>query len=161
VAIADYPLYRGIGKLVGMELLGPVTRLEEKVAQVRDAYEKKKTFIFLHYKQPDTRGEDGDFLGKVKALEEFDKVLPEILKIMDLESDVIAITGDHSTPSLLKRHSHHSVPLLIYSSQNKGYDQCQRFDEKECTKGTFGRIRGSELMACLLARAGKLKKFDL
>ncbi len=160
VGIADYPLYRGIAKLLGMKVLASVETLEEKVEQLREIYEKN-TFFCLHYKTPDSMGEDGNFLGKVKALEDFDRVLPEILDIMNREKDVLVITGDHSTPSILKAHSHHSVPVLLYSTQNKGYDDSEAFSERECAHGAFGSILGVELMPCLLARAGKLKKYDL
>ncbi len=160
LAIANYPLYRGIAKLLGMTVCDSVASLTEKAEQLRDYYDDY-TFFFFHYKEPDTMGEDGDFLGKVEALEDFDRVLPSILQTMDLSRDVIAITGDHSTPSIMGAHSHHSVPLLLFSAQNKGYDKSRHFDERDCTYGTFGRVNAVELMGCLLARAGKLTKFDL
>ncbi|MDJ0761836.1 MAG: phosphoglycerate mutase [Myxococcota bacterium] len=160
VAIADYPLYRGIAKLLGMTACDPLSNLRDKVSQLRQAYDTG-TFFFMHYKTPDSKGEDKDFLGKVQSLEAFDQVFPDILDVMDLSRDVIVVTGDHSTPALLGKHSHHSVPVAIFSSVNRGYDRSEKFTEQECLNGSLGRIMGKELMGCMLARAGKLKKFDL
>lgn len=160
LAIADYPLYRGIGKLLGMSVCDPVQELSAKVQQLSTYYDEF-TFFFMHYKKPDVHGEDGEFDKKVRALEEFDAIVPEIRKIMKGALDVIAITGDHSTPSVLKAHSHHPVPLLLFAAQSQGYETAQAFNERECAHGTFGRARGVELMSSLLAEAGKVTKFDL
>lgn len=160
LAIADYPLYRGIAKMFGMTVCDPVPSLQAKVDQFRENY-ASYTFFYIHYKATDSKGEDKDFRGKVKALEDFDRVVPDILDVMDLKSDTMAITGDHSTPSLVGAHTHHPVPLLLYSGYPDHHDASSSFSELQCAGGTFGQIRGTELMGCLLARAGKLKKFDL
>jgi 2,3-bisphosphoglycerate-independent phosphoglycerate mutase len=155
-AIAVYPLYRGIAKLVGMTVLNGATDLKSEINTLKNNYEKFN-FFFLHYKDPDTKGEDGDFEGKVKALEDFDRLFPEIRQ---MSFDVLAITGDHSTPSVIGRHSHHSVPVAINSNFMKGFDRTEHFDEKECINGSLGRLKGVELMTILLANAEKLYKFE-
>ena len=155
-AIAAYPLYRGLARLVGMTVLPIATHLEHQVELLKEVFEKYD-FFFFHYKDPDSRGEDGNFLGKVEALERFDRVFPEIVA---LGSDVIAVTGDHSTPSIMKKHTEHSVPLAIRSRYMKGFDRSNAFDEDTCNQGTFGRIEGPALMKTLLAKAGKLAKWD-
>ncbi len=155
-AIAAYPLYRGIAKLISMKVLGPSTDLKSEIDILKKNF-KEFDFFFLHYKDPDLRGEDGDFLGKVKTLEYFDKLFPEIRK---LDFDVLAITGDHSTPSIIGAHSDHSVPIAINSKFMKGFDRSQSFDEEQCIYGSLGRLEGVELMTILLAKARKLRKFE-
>jgi len=155
-AIAAYPLYRGIAKLVGMKVLYGATNLKEEINMLEENY-KKFNFFFLHYKDPDSKGEDGDFIGKVRDLQYFDSLFPKIRK---MKFDVLAITGDHSTPSIIKAHSHHSVPIAINSNFMKGFDKTKHFDEKECIYGSLGRMVGVELMTILMANARKLNKFE-
>jgi 2,3-bisphosphoglycerate-independent phosphoglycerate mutase len=156
-AIALYPTYRGVAKLVGMSILdGGAKDLKDEV-DLLDKHYADFDFFYLHYKKPDMMGEDKNFLGKVEALAEFDRLLPRL--IGDERFSVIAITGDHSTPSVLGRHSEHSVPLAIHARTMKGYNKTQYFTEGECIHGSLGRLRGVELMPILLAKAGKLRKF--
>ena len=165
IAIASYPAYRGIGSLVGMALLNgssgcPGLRPGDPFGREADFLEANYSnydFFYVHYKLPDEKGEDGDFEGKVEALHCFDVHLPRLLKP---EFDVVVITGDHATPSLLARHSHHSVPLAISSRVMKGYDRSEEFTEPACLRGARGFIDGPELMGIVLGNAGRLKKFD-
>ena len=165
LAIAAYPAYRGIAMLLGMAMpngdspdqpLRPGQPFGREAAVLKRHY-SEYDFFYLHYKLTDEKGEDGDFMGKVAALHCFDRHLPELL---EPGFDVVVITGDHATPSLLKRHSHHSVPLAIHSSVMKGYDRTQEFTEPACLSGARGPIDGPELMAIVLGNAGKLRKFD-
>lgn len=153
-AIAGYPAYRGMAKLVGMEILHCGETLEDQVKvlpQNIDSFD----YIFLHFKKTDKYGEDGNFEAKVRAIEEFDEVVPEIL---ETGVDVVAITGDHSTPWSFKQHSWHPSPLLIYSKYARwGFSKA--FSERECGRGSLGRIKAIELMPLLLAHSGRLKKF--
>ncbi|OGP56378.1 MAG: phosphoglycerate mutase [Deltaproteobacteria bacterium RBG_13_52_11b] len=153
-AIATYPMYRGLAMLVGMEVLetGETIRDEmETLGQSFDRYD----FFFLHLKKTDTAGEDGDFKAKVKALQEIDRMVPSILK---LKSDVLVVTGDHSTPSLLKSHSWHPNPILLLSKYIRP-DRVRRFTERNCTKGELGRFPAVEILPLMLANGLKLKKF--
>jgi len=153
-AIAVYPMYRGIARLVGMETLKVDGDIKEEINLLKKVY-KDYDFIFLHIKKIDSYGEDGNFEGKVKKIEEFDSYLPEIVS---LEPDVLVITGDHSTPSLLKAHSWHPVPLLIKSPYVLG-GLVNSFTERECLKGELGIIPATSIMPLVLANALRLKKF--
>jgi len=155
--IAGYPMYRGLARLVGMEIL-PLElgdeRLEEKLGLLHDSW-GSYDFFFLHIKKTDSAGEDGRFSKKVELIEEFDAHLPRIL---ELEPDALAITADHSTPVALRSHSWHPVPLLLRSRYIRP-DAAARFTERECLKGGLGRFRAVELLPQLLAHALKLAKF--
>jgi len=159
-AIATYPLYRGVARLVGMTVLDRAADLEGEVAILEGAYPDFE-FFFLHYKPTDSRGEDGDFAGKVKALEEFDRVFPRIVLGSGgaYRFDAIAVTGDHSTPAVLRSHSHHPVPIAVHAQTMRSFDRTVAFDEEQCAHGTLGTMRGPELMRLLLAATGKLGKF--
>ncbi len=153
--IAVYPMYKGLASLVGMEVVRFEGKsLRDQINVLKKVWESYD-FFFLHIKGTDSAGEDGDWERKVKVIEEFDSHLPEIL---DLGPDVLAITGDHSTPSILKSHSWHPVPLLIRSPYVLG-GTSSRFTERECLKGEIGIIPGKKIMNLLLAHALKLDKF--
>jgi len=153
--IAVYPMYRGLAALVGMDVVSPrentISGELEALREVWDSYD----FFFLHIKKTDSYGEDGNWKGKVSVLEEFDTRLPEFL---ELKPDVLAITGDHSTPCLLRGHSWHPVPLLIHSPYVLG-GTSERFTERECLRGEIGIIPAEKIMNLLLANALRLEKF--
>jgi 2,3-bisphosphoglycerate-independent phosphoglycerate mutase len=154
VAVAQYPMYRGVAKLVGMESVdvGPSRDdLFETLARVWPEYD----FAFVHVKDPDKAGEDGDFDRKVEVIEEVDGYIP---RIVDLQPDVILVTGDHSTPAALSSHSWHPVPFLLRSPTCRR-DEADRFGEKWCRSGEGGLCRSEDLMPLALAHAGRLAKF--
>ncbi|HRT37590.1 MAG TPA: 2,3-bisphosphoglycerate-independent phosphoglycerate mutase [Caldisericia bacterium] len=155
LSIATYPMYKGLTKLIGMESVKvDGFSIKDEIDVLRENY-KNFDFIYLHIKKTDSYGEDGDFINKLKVIEEFDSYL---LEILSLNFDVLCITGDHSTPTIMKSHSFHPVPLLIHSSFIfKGLSE--RFTEKECLRGELGIIKGEDIMSLLLAHSRKLKKF--
>ncbi len=154
LALATYPMYRGITRILGMDTPMDLQTFEDELRLLQQEYERYD-FFYIHFKDPDKAGEDGDFEKKVERLEEADRRLPEILA---LEPDVLVVTGDHSTPTLLKSHSWHPVPLLIHSRYS-GQDRVVGFSEAECRKGSLGILRAVELMPLILANARRLKKF--
>jgi 2,3-bisphosphoglycerate-independent phosphoglycerate mutase len=155
LAIATYPMYRGIAKILGMnvaELDGE--NIDSQIRALKNNFEKYD-FFYFHFKKTDSRGEDGDFEGKVKAIEEFDSIIPEILS---LNPEVLTITGDHSSPSALAGHSFHPVPIMIWSKR-AFKDGSGRFTERDCRYGSLGLIYAVHIMPLLLAHAGRLEKF--
>ena len=153
-AIAAYPLYRGVAKLCGMDLIDTGFSIREEFETLRSVYGRGYDFFFIHIKKTDSFGEDGNLEGKVKVIEEVDANLSVVL---DCKPDVIVVTGDHSTPCTLKGHSWHPVPFLIHS-RSCGADNAQAFTESECDRGGLGVFPARTIMELALANAGKLKK---
>ncbi len=154
-AVATYPMYRGVARLLGMEVLPPPADLPETfkmAADNRDNFD----FQFIHVKYTDKAGEDGNFEWKVQVIEEVDALLP---KLLDAKPDVLVITGDHSTPAALKAHSWHPVPALLYAPETARADRLKAFNESECRFGGFGRMPLKYLIQLTLAHALKLQKF--
>jgi len=153
-AVAIYPMYRGIGQLVGMQVLPTPSTLEDELALLREHWDSFDYF-FLHHKPADSCGEDGNFDGKVAAIEALDAAVPALL---EMDPDVLVVTGDHATPSQMAAHSWHPVPVVMWGPL-AGRDQVERFGERWCRDGALGRRPGTELMPIMLAAAGRLAKF--
>ena len=154
-AIAAYPMYRGVAKLVGMDVLSTRPSVEEEFDTL-EAHWADYDYFFLHVKRIDSAGEDGDFARKVRRIQVVDGLLPRLL---DLEPDVLLVTGDHSTPSLLRYHSWHPVPVLLWSKHCRA-DRVDRFGERACMAGGLGsRFPAVDLMPLALANALRLEKF--
>ncbi len=153
-AIAVYPMYKGLAKLVGMEILGPVSTLEEQIALLEQVYDQYD-FFFVHFKYTDSTGEDGNFAEKVKRIEQFDAIFP---RIEQLKPEVLIVTGDHSTPSYLRSHSWHPVPTLLVSDCCRP-DGCDSFSERSALQGGLGHFEAKYLMCLALANAGRLGKY--
>ena len=152
--IVEYPMYKGLAKLVGMKTFQASNGIRDELAIVANRY-AEHDFFYVHFKKTDSAGEDGDFERKIQYIEEIDALLPQIL---DLSPEVMIVTGDHSTPSLLKGHSWHPVPLLIKSQWCRP-DQVLAFSETACVSGGLGRFPAVELMPLAMANALKLNKF--
>ncbi len=153
-AIAAYPMYNGLAKLVGMKILetGETIGDEFQALKKNFAYHD---FFYVHIKKTDSYGEDGNFQAKIKVIEETDRYIPQLLS---LKPDVVVVTGDHSTPSLLKAHSWHPCPFLLYSRFAR-VDEISRFTEKECVKGSLGRFPLVKTIPLMLSHGLRLKKF--
>jgi 2,3-bisphosphoglycerate-independent phosphoglycerate mutase len=153
-AVAGYPMYRGVSRLVGMDVLECGETIESEVKTVREdagGYD----FVFVHFKKTDSAGEDGDYKAKVRAIEAADEAIGEL---MGCGFSVIVVTGDHSTPCALKAHSWHPVPLLI-NSEFCGADGVKKFTEKDCITGGLGHVEAKYIMPLAMANALRLKKF--
>lgn len=157
--IATYPMYKGISQLVGMDIIETDTQDKpaDEFNRVTKAFEDGYDFIFCHIKYTDSRGEDGDFDAKVKIIESVDEALPILLE--EAKPDVIAVTGDHSTPAVYKSHSWHPVPLLLWAPKTHLPDRATAFGERECMGGGLGLFPAAELMAIMLAHATRLNKY--
>lgn len=153
-AFAGYPLYRGVASACGMEVIDCGKRIGDIVDRVAERWQEFD-FFFLHVKQTDQAGEDGNIDAKAAAIEEVDAQLPRLLA---LAPDVVAVTGDHSTPAPMAAHSFHPVPLLV-ASAIAFVDDTTAFDEQQAMRGHLGTFPARELMGLLLAHAGKLEKF--
>ncbi len=152
-AVAKYPLYRGVAGLVGMDVQRVVDSLDDACDVVDKAW-SDHDFVFLHHKDADSAGEDGDRSAKQQAIAAVDAVLP---RLREMGPDVIAVSGDHSTPSQLSAHSWHPVPTLVWNGLER--DEHERFGERWCRTGALGRRPTVELMPVLLAMAGRLDKY--
>lgn len=153
-AIASYPMYRGLAKVVGMTVVKTGPTLVDELQTLKINF-NKYDFFFFHVKATDAAGEDGDFDRKVSLLEDFDRYLPQII---DLKPDVMVITGDHSTPAVLGGHGWHSVPALVYGKYCRP-DQVTAFNETACIRGGLGHMSACYLMPIAMANAFKLEKY--
>ncbi len=155
--VAVYPMYKGVSRLVGMDIIdstGLETPADEfgKVAEIWDQYD----FVFCHIKKTDSYGEDGNFDAKAHLIEEVDQALPMLL---DLNPDVVMITGDHSTPAKHKSHSWHPVPFLLWSPESHMPDAAEAFGERACYNGALGQFPATDAMQLALAHAKRLDKY--
>lgn len=153
-AIAVYPMYRGLARLVGMDILPEVADLEEQVRRTRENWDKFD-FFFVHFKYTDSTGEDGNFDEKVRRIEELDTYIP---KFLELKPDVFIVTGDHSTPATLAAHSWHPVPILLAASTCRP-DEVTKFGESQCLRGGLGQLEARYLLPVAMAHAHRLQKF--
>jgi 2,3-bisphosphoglycerate-independent phosphoglycerate mutase len=153
-AIASYPMYRGLAKVIGMDVLKTGLTLADELYTMEQNY-NNYNFFFIHIKGADAAGEDGDFKRKVSVIEEVDRALPRLLT---LKPDVVVITGDHSTPAAMSAHSWHPVPCLLYSAWCRP-DRLAKFGESACRQGGLGLMPATSLMPLAMAHALKLTKF--
>jgi 2,3-bisphosphoglycerate-independent phosphoglycerate mutase len=153
-AIAVYPMYKGLARLVGMDVLDAGQTLDDQVATLKKVWDDYD-FFFLHYKYTDSTGEDGNFPAKVQMIERLDEVIPDI---RDLGPDVLIVTGDHSTPSKLRSHSWHPVPTVLVA-QTCRTDDCEEYTERACLRGGLGQFEAKHLMLLAMAHAGRFGKY--
>ena len=153
-AVAHYPMYRGLAKLVGMETLPVGPALEDSFAVLRENWDRFDYF-FVHYKHTDAAGEDGDDERKVEKIEEVDGA---IRTLVEMEPDVLMVTGDHSTPATMAAHSWHSVPFMLHSKWARA-DRCDNFNEPALAHGSLGTFPAKESLPLAMAHAGRLRKY--
>jgi 2,3-bisphosphoglycerate-independent phosphoglycerate mutase len=153
-ALAVYPMYKGLARLVGMDVLDAGSTLNDQIGMLKKVW-APYDFFFLHYKYTDSTGEDGNFPAKVDMIEKLDAVIPNIL---ELKPDVFIVTGDHSTPSKMRSHSFHPVPTLLMAA-NCRTDAVTEFSESACLRGGLGQFKAKHLMLLAMAHAGRLGKY--
>ncbi len=154
-AIATYPMYRGIARLVGMTVFDAPKDIPSTMAAAKTV-PREFDYLFVHIKYTDKAGEDGDYDRKVAVIEEVDRHIPDLLTA---KPDVLVITGDHSTPAALKAHSWHPVPALLYAPGTVRPDGSKTFGERACQTGGLGHLPMRHLLPIALAHALKLAKF--
>jgi 2,3-bisphosphoglycerate-independent phosphoglycerate mutase len=180
-AIAVYPMYKGLAQLVGMDILETGRTFEDQINTLKKHY-ADYDFFFLHIKKTDSYGEDGNFAGKVSVIEEFDRWLPAVLELLP---DVLVVTGDHSTPALLKAHSWHPNPVLLKAAfqrqmpiagrfldaaavsdsatptrgKRQAVQMWEKFCEKACARGILGNFNAMDVLPMMMANALKFKKY--
>lgn len=154
-AVAVYPMYKGVSRLVGMDVIEHNAETPAEEFEVVKQYWNDYDFFFVHVKKTDSYGEDGDFDGKVGVIEAVDQALPVLL---GLKPDVLVITGDHSTPAKVKRHSWHPVPVLV-AADTARFGPATTFGETSCATGTLGQIRHVDLLPLALAHSMRLGKY--
>ena len=152
-AIASYPMYKGLARLAGMELLKEGEGIPGEFETLRQSWDAHD-FFFVHIKPTDAAGEDGDFDRKAAVIEEVDAQIPDLL---ELGPGALAITGDHATPAKMKSHSWHGVPVLVNSPYT--LPTADRFGERPCAGGTLGVFPAEEIMGYLMGHALKLNRF--
>lgn len=155
ICIADYPMYRGVSRLIGMDVVPQPGGLEARFETLASIYGNDYNFYFIHVKKTDSLGEDADFDSKVAKLEQIDALMPQIA---NLNPDVLVVTADHSTPAVIGRHSWHPVPVMLKAPYTR-VDAVDRFDEYACAQGMLGTRPGTHLMGLALANAGRLQKY--
>ncbi len=155
LCISEYPMYRGISRLLGMDIHTPPSGVKASFEALESSWSSDHNFYFLHIKKTDSYGESGDFDAKVGVIEEVDALIG---KAVDLDPDVLVVTADHSTPALMKAHSWHPVPVMIRARLARA-DRVERFDELSCVNGALGLRPGVHLIGLALANAGRLAKY--
>jgi len=153
-AVAVYPMYKGLARLAGMDIVGNAQTLDEQL-DVLTKHWNDYDFFFLHFKYTDSTGEDGNFAEKVQRTEQFDAIFP---RLAELNPTVTIVTGDHSTPAYLKNHSWHPVPTLLVSDCCRP-DGLTEFNESSCIRGGLGQFEAKYLMSLALSNAGRMGKF--
>ena len=159
--IAGAGLYKGIAKVLGMDVLqvkgatGTAnTDINAKFIAAKKAL-AKYDFVFVHIKYADNYAEDGNVFGKLKFIEKIDDALIHLIGIKDT---LIVITADHSTPCKLKAHSGDPVPIVMFG-EGVRTDKVKEFNERSCMQGGLGRIKGKDLMNEILNLIGKAKLY--
>jgi 2,3-bisphosphoglycerate-independent phosphoglycerate mutase len=154
-AIAAYPMYRGLAKLVGMNVVRTGDTFEDELATLKRSWQDHD-FFFIHYKRADAAGEDGDFQAKIRALEEIDGFIDDL---HGLQADVFMVAGDHSTPATVGGHSWHAVPFLFHAKSYARHDVTEGFNERACRNGVLGTFPAKEVLSLAMAHSGRLTKY--
>ena len=157
IFLAAAPMYLGVAKYVGLDTEKPLgsngTAKENLFSFYQSAIKNRDKYdiVFIHIKGTDSLSHDKKPREKKKFIERIDEEL--IGKLKD-EFDIIVLTGDHSTSSILGRHTSDPVPIMIYhENARRGF--VKNFSERKCIKGTLGILKGIEIMKILLDKMEK------
>jgi 2,3-bisphosphoglycerate-independent phosphoglycerate mutase len=157
--IAGGGLYKGVGAFLGMKILEvsgatglPDTDIEAKFKATLEnlgSYD----FVFVHVKATDSLGEDGNYEGKRDFIEKIDRAASILTRLP--EDTLLVVTGDHSTPCEMKAHSGDPIPIMFHNTSVR-IDGVKAFNERACTQGGLGFIRGTDIMPQVMNLMGTL-----
>lgn len=163
--IAGGPLYRGIAKAIGMDIIyfspeegitgKPDSNINLKIKKAVELLDEGYNFIFVHIKAADNLAEDGNFRGKVEFIEKMDKAFSPLIARPDV---LTVVTADHTTSSILKKHTADPVPIT-FRGPGIRTDDLNAYSERESAKGRLGHIRGRDLMPLLTDFLGKSEMY--
>ena len=150
--ITAVDLIKGIGVYAGLDVINVPgatgyldTNYKGKAEYALESL-RVKDFVFVHVEAPDEAGHNGDIKGKIKAIEDFDRlVVGTILKGMSgFKEWRLLITADHATPLSIKTHLRGAVPFAVCgTSIKKG--SIKKFSEEEMAKGPLKIAKGYTL----------------
>ncbi len=159
--IAGGALYKGVAVYVGMDIIdvpgatGAVdTDLTAKAEAVKEKFDEYD-FFFVHIKGTDSASHDGNFDLKKTMIERIDAEFVSKIKNLDC---ITLLTGDHSSPVRLKRHSSDPVPLLMHGSGVRR-DSVAQFNEITCAEGGLGHVQGTHMIKTILDYMDKGEMF--
>ncbi|MEX2717300.1 MAG: 2,3-bisphosphoglycerate-independent phosphoglycerate mutase [Candidatus Sigynarchaeum springense] len=162
--VAGNGLIKGVCKYAGMTVLPcegatgtAATNLDAKVETVLKYY-KDFDVTFLHIKATDSFGHDKRCKEKKAFIEKADAAVGKLLEKIDLTKTFLFITGDHATPCVVGNHTGDPVPIAM-AGPTVIRNHVSQYDEVSCAGGYLGRVEGKYLMAIVLNKLDKLRKF--
>ena len=158
-AVTSARMYRGMATLLGMAWRDgtPQPNLADdiagRIATGMDLIGSGARFVHVHTKATDEAGHTKDPRAKLRVLEALDPGLAVLERIA--EHAVVAITGDHATPSVNGvMHTADPTPLLILGPTIRP-DGVRAFGESYARQGWFGPVRAAELLPLLFSHANR------
>lgn len=135
--VSAVDLIKGIGISAGFEILnvpGITGYLDTNYAGKAEASIKalqKVDIAYIHVEAPDEAGHSGNIKDKIKAIEDFDKlVVGNVLRgLKSFTEYKILLLPDHATPIAVKTHTDEPVPFVIFDSRVKRRNKNVSFDE--------------------------------
>lgn len=158
-AVTSTRFYRGLATLLDMSqtAIRPVPDLAEdiatRLAAAAELIDAGAQFVHVHTKATDEAGHTKDPYAKRDVLERIDQGLAGLETLA--ERAVIAVTGDHATPSVHGvLHTGDPTPLTVVGPGARR-DEVTTFGEWPARNGWLGKVRAAELLPLLLSCANR------
>lgn len=156
--ISAVDLMKGIGLCAGLEVInvpgatGYIDTNYQGKADAALAALERLDFVYLHVEAPDEASHSGSLENKLKAIEDFDRlVVGTVLAGADRFDDLrILCCPDHPTPVRLKTHTSDPVPFVIYRHGQQLGNGATAYDEQQARATGLLLEQGSMLMERLL-----------